>query len=445
MKKTDIGLRAQVMYSVFVRNHTQEGTFAALEKDLDRIRELGTDIVWLMPIHPIGEKQRKGKDGSPYAIKDYRAINPEYGTMEDFKHLVNSIHEKGMKCIIDVVYNHTSPDSWLVEHHPEFFYEKPEGGRGNKVGDWYDVVDLDYHNRELWDYQIETLRMWAEIVDGFRCDVAPLVPLAFWLAAREAVEEVRPGCIWLSESVEPGFIMELRNRGFTALSDSEIYQAFDIAYDYDIEDIKKAYQKGSLPLQAYVEALKRQEWTYPADYVKLHYLENHDQDRAYERVPNEANLRNWTAFLYCQKGMTLLYGGQEKVSGHRPDLFNTDRVEWNTGRDMTALLQRLYSIKKKRILQEGVYGLEAVKDSNTVVVSYQNSHQNSGQDSAQDVAGEKSGLLGIFSLDSRPAVVDAPAWLPDGSYRNLLDDREVIVRYGCLRTEGEPVILEWQA
>lgn len=440
MKKTDIGLRAQVMYSVFVRNHTLEGTFAALEKDLDRIRELGTDIIWLMPIHPIGEKQRKGRDGSPYAIKDYRAVNPEYGTMEDFKHLVDLIHEKGMKCIIDVVYNHTSPDSWLVEHHPEFFYEKPEGGRGNKVGDWYDVVDLDYHNRELWDYQIETLRMWAELVDGFRCDVAPLVPLAFWLAAREAVEEVRPGCIWLSESVEPGFIVELRNRGFTALSDSEIYQAFDIAYDYDIEDIKKAYQKGSLPLQAYVEALNRQEWTYPADYVKLHYLENHDQDRAYERVPSESNLRNWTAFLYCQKGMTLLYGGQEKVSGHRPDLFNTDRVEWNTGRDMTALLQRLYSIKKKRILQEGVYGLEAVKDSNTVVVSYQNSYHNP----AKTPAGDQGGLLGIFSLDSRPAVVNTPDWLPDGSYRNLLDDKEVAVRYGCLRTEGEPVILEWQ-
>lgn len=434
MKKTDVGLRTQVMYSIFVRNHTQEGTFAALEKDLDRIKALGVDIIWLMPIHPIGEKQRKGKAGSPYAISDYRAVHQDYGTMEDFKHLVSEIHARGMKCIIDVVYNHTSPDSWLVEHHPEFFYEKPEGGRGNKVGDWYDVVDLDYGNQALWDYQIETLCRWAQIVDGFRCDVAPLVPLAFWLAAREAVRKVREDCIWLSESVEPGFIVELRNRGFTALSDSEIYQAFDIAYDYDIEDVKKAYQRGELSLRSYVEALRRQEWTYPADYVKLHYLENHDQDRAYERVPNESNLRNWTAFLYCQKGMTLLYAGQEKVSGHRPDLFDMDKVDWNTGRDMTQLMQKLYEVKKKTIMRDGIYDLSVVQGSHTVLVSY------TGKD-ARNMAAD-NGLLGVFALDSKETVVSAPAWLPDGVYCNLLDDAKITVRYGTFRTQGDPVILE---
>ncbi|MBQ2244266.1 MAG: alpha-amylase, partial [Oscillospiraceae bacterium] len=130
--------RNQVMYSVYVRNHTPEGTFQALRRDLGRIRGLGVDVIWLMPIHPIGEKARKGTLGSPYAIRDYRAVNPEYGTMEDFKALVDDIHALGMKCIIDVVYNHTSPDSWLVEHHPEWFYHKPDGSFGNHVGDWSD-------------------------------------------------------------------------------------------------------------------------------------------------------------------------------------------------------------------------------------------------------------------------------------------------------------------
>lgn len=127
MRNTSTDLRRQTMYSVFVRNHTEEGTFAALEKDLDRIRALGTDVIWLMPIHPIGRKERKGDLGSPYAIADYRKINPEFGTMEDFEHLVREIHRRDMKCIIDVVYNHTSPDSWLVENHPEWFYRKPDG------------------------------------------------------------------------------------------------------------------------------------------------------------------------------------------------------------------------------------------------------------------------------------------------------------------------------
>lgn len=120
-QNTDKTLMHKLIYSVFVRNHTPEGTFRALEGDLDRLRALGTDIVWLMPIHPIGKEGRKGTLGSPYAIRDYRGINPEYGTMEDFRHLVDAIHDRGMKCIIDVVYNHTSPDSVLAHTHPEWF------------------------------------------------------------------------------------------------------------------------------------------------------------------------------------------------------------------------------------------------------------------------------------------------------------------------------------
>ena len=137
-------LRNQMMYQIFVRNYSDEGTFAQVEKDLDRIKALGTDIVWLMPIHPIGEAQRKGTLGSPYAISDYRAVNPEFGTLEDFKSLVAAIHDRDMRCIIDVVYNHTSPDSVLSREHPEWFYHKPDGSFGNRVGDWTDIIDLDY-------------------------------------------------------------------------------------------------------------------------------------------------------------------------------------------------------------------------------------------------------------------------------------------------------------
>ena len=191
---TKKSLRNQVLYSIYVRNYSKEGTFDAVQADLDRIKALGTDIIWLLPIHPTGEKNRKGSLGSPYAIRDYRAVNPEFGTLDDFRHLVDAIHARGMKCIIDVVYNHTSPDSWLAENHPEWFYHKPDGSLGNRFGDWWDVADLDYSHPELWDYQIETLKTWARLVDGFRCDVAPLVPLEFWKRARAEVATVRPGC-----------------------------------------------------------------------------------------------------------------------------------------------------------------------------------------------------------------------------------------------------------
>lgn len=171
-KLTEVTLRNQVVYSIYVRNHSEEGTFKAVEKDLERIKELGVDIIWLLPVHPIGLAARKGRLGSPYANQDYREINPELGTLADFRSLTEAIHRLGMKCIIDVVYNHTSPDSWLAAHHPEFFYRTLEGKLGNRVGDWGDIVDLDYNNQELWDYQIESLTMWAGMVDGFRCDVA---------------------------------------------------------------------------------------------------------------------------------------------------------------------------------------------------------------------------------------------------------------------------------
>ena len=151
-RKTE--LRNQAIYSVYLRNHTPEGSFRALVPDLDRIKALGTDIIWLMPIHPIGLKGRKGSLGSPYANRDYRSVNPEYGSLEDFKALAEEIHRRGMKCIIDVVYNHTSPDSLLYEQHPDWFYRRPDGRPGNRVGDWTDVIDLDYGKRELREYQI---------------------------------------------------------------------------------------------------------------------------------------------------------------------------------------------------------------------------------------------------------------------------------------------------
>ncbi len=420
---TPISLRNGLIYSVFVRNYSEEGTFEAVRRDLDRIRALGTDIIWLMPVQPSGKAGRKGSLGSPYAISDYRKINPEFGTMDGFMRLTEDIHAHGMKVIIDVVYNHTSPDSWLAQNHPEWFYHKGDGSLGGRIGDWSDVVDLDYSKKDLWRYQIDTLKMWAQYVDGFRCDVAPIVPGDFWQQARAEVETVRPGALWLAESVQPRFIAWARSRGISMQSDAEIYQNFDIAYDYDIYDLFKAAITGQGTWQAYAEAVTRQESIYPANYIKLRCLENHDRARAHFLFPDARALRNMTAFNYFQKGITMLYNGEERSAAHHPTLFDKDTVDWS-GEDITPLLQRLREIKRAPIFAEGAYQLEALP-GDYLHGTY--------------VRGEER-MTGIFSPRGCAGAVAVD--LPDGQYVNLIDRSTVEVYEGVLSFAGEPVILK---
>lgn len=423
-RNTDLNLRGEVIYSIYVRNHSEEGTFKAVEKDLERIKNLGTDIIWFMPIHPIGVKNKKGDLGCPYAIKNYREVNPEYGTLEDFKNCVDKIHALGMKCIIDVVYNHTSPDSWLVENHPEYFYKKPDGNFGNKVGDWWDVVDLDYNNKDLWTYQIDTLKMWAEIVDGFRCDVASLVPVDFWIKAREEVAKVRPNAIWLAETIHTNFLIDLRRHGVSGNSDCEVYQAFDICYDYDVQPYFMGYLKGTNNLSYYVDRLVFQEGIYPENYIKLRFLENHDNPRAKELIENEEQLINWTAFQYFQKGTTLVYAGQETENTKCPSLFDKDLVNWNTGKDITKLMQKLYKIKKNNIFIDGAYSLFADEDNQTIIGYYEKN-------------GEK--VVGVFNLKGIEGEIKVN--LKDGEYINEIDNEKVIVKNGKIKMNKKPIIL----
>ncbi|SDI61169.1 alpha-amylase family glycosyl hydrolase [Dolosicoccus paucivorans] len=159
---TPLTLRNLNIYSIFTRNYSQEGTFKAVQEDLDRIQALGTDVIWFLPFYPNGEVNKKGTIGSPYAISNYREIDPRHGTLEDFKELIKAAHDKGLKVMIGIVFNHTSPDSYLVKHHPDWFYKKPNGDFGNRVGDWYDVIDLDYNQKELWNHQLETIEYWRK-------------------------------------------------------------------------------------------------------------------------------------------------------------------------------------------------------------------------------------------------------------------------------------------
>ena len=418
---TPKALQNQIIYSVYVRSHTPEGTFRAVIPDLPRIRALGADVVWLLPIHPIGEQNKKGSLGCPYAIRDYRAVNPAYGTIEDFRALVDAIHANGMRCIIDVVYNHTSPDSVLFQTHPEWFYRRADGRPGNRVGDWTDVIDLDYVNHNLWEYQIETLCQWAAIVDGFRCDVASFVPLDFWLRAREAVERVRHGAIWLAETVHREFGAWARREGMYAARDAELYEAFDLEYEYDIWTAFEDMLAERTTLSHWLDLQTFQESVYPRNYNKLRFLENHDQPRIASRVQGAA-LRNHTAMLFFRKGTTLLYAGQEWSDTHLPSLFEREPIS-RGGEDLSPLLLRLAAIKR-RLGPEDDFDFAADNARCIAVLTRQS---------------EGRRALGVFSLKGLSATVEVP-WA-DGNYVNSIDDQTVTISDGKLAVTGEPVIL----
>lgn len=427
-KDTSTKLRNQVIYQIFTRNY-KDGTFKSVENDLDRIKSLGVDYIYLLPVQPSGKVNRKGSMGSPYAIKDYRGIDPVQGTMEDFISLSNAIHEAGMKLMIDVVYNHTSPDSVLVKEHPEWFYKKDDGNFGNRVGDWWDVIDLDYNNKDLWDYQIDTLKMWAKYVDGFRCDVAPMIPLDFWLLARSEVSKVNPECVWLSESIEYSFIEYLRKNNITALSDSEIYQAFDICYDYDVYPYMKNAITGDGCLKQYLSKVNTQEVIYPANYCKLRCLENHDRPRAAAMIPNDNVLLNWMAWNYFQKGIVMLYAGEEFCVTHHPTLFDLDTVDFNTGKDISSFVKSLSDIKRDSIFTNSFFNSKVV-GNDIILATYE---------AYKDSACNHKKAIGIFSTTSFSKAVSVP--LEDGTYKNAINGEDVDVYEGILSYRGYPIII----
>lgn len=429
-KTTSSALRHQVIYQIFTRNY-KNGTFQAVKEDLPRIKALGTDIIYLLPIQPSGEKNRKGTMGSPYAIKDYRAVDPVQGTREEFIALCEATHKAGMKIIIDIVYNHTSPDSVLSKEHPEWFFHRPDGSFGNRVGDWWDVIDLSYDDRGLWRYQIDTLKQWAEHVDGFRCDVAPMVPLEFWLQAREEVEAVRPGCLWIAESVDPQFIRLNRMAGISCHSDAELYQAFDICYDYDVYHKMADVALGKGSLGTYLEGVNLQEEIYPENYIKLRCLENHDRARAAALFPDEKVLRNLTAWNYFQKGTVMLYAGQEFETSHHPTLFDRDTVCFDTGKDLSAYLAKLKTIKQDPLFEYNAFFAHPEGVHKEVIVA--------SLIGTKGTPAEGRKATGIFSTSGRAQILTID--LEDGMYTDAITGSQIQVFEKQIVSAGEPIIL----
>lgn len=426
MKALSKSLRQQTIYQVFVRNHTKEGTFQALIKDLPRIQSLGISVLYLLPIHPIGVLARKGKVGSPYSIRDYYAIDEALGTEKDLKALITEAHRLGLKVMMDIVFNHTARDAKWVKEHPEYYYYK-DGKLANRIGDWSDIADLDLTRTDVRKALIDVLVYWTQFgFDGYRCDVAPLLPLDFWKEAKTKIATLNPSTIWLSESVHPHFIQYLRGEGYTAHSDAEMFQVFDMLYDYDVHEFLHHYLTGKGQLSTYLRMVQSQGYIYPEDYVKAHFLENHDVSRIHQTVSNLTTLKNVTAWSFFQPGIGFIYAGQETLATKLPDLFEKDPISLQIkDASFYAFIVRLIAMKK----------MPYFGDARKFII---NEHPLQSNLIEATLSYPKGQLVGYFNLTKDSHTIYTS--LKDGSYLDLISQQPIVVKKGIISIQ-DPYIL----
>ncbi len=321
-----------VVYELNIRQATPEGTFAAAERYLPELKKMGVDIVWLMPIHPIGVDGRKGSLGSYYSISDYEAVNPEFGDIESFDRFVAAAHDLGLKVIIDWVANHTSRDAkWWKEGHEDWYVLDEESGLPIVQYDWTDIAKLDYANAEMREAMTSAMLFWiGRGVDGFRCDVAYEVPIDFWQQAFARIKAVAPDVYLLAEGEK------------TFLHDS----AFDTTYGWDLHHLMNAIARGeksAADLRAYVESDAA---AYPAPAMRLMFTSNHDENSwsgsEFERMGDAAATFAALTFVLPQ-GQPLIYTGQEIGLDRRLEFFEKDTVDGLTDPQCGAGWRELYT------------------------------------------------------------------------------------------------------
>jgi glycosidase len=308
-------VRDGVVYELFPRQFSPEGNFNGVTARLDELKDLGVTIIWLMPIHPIGEKLRKGSYGSPYSIRDYKAVNPDYGNRDDLKRLVSEAHKRGIKIILDVVLLHTAWDNVLMEH-PEFYKHDATGKIVPPVPEWTDVAGLNYENPELRKYLIGMLNFWVTEtdIDGFRCDTASMIPTAFWEEARATLTQTKPDLMLLAEADKPELLLK----------------AFDIDYDWALLNTLKDVLADSAAASRLQHIWESERARYPQGALRLNMCDNHDQARAVARFGLGGALAA-SALLFTLDGVPMLYNGMEvgdATESGDPALFERAPILW---------------------------------------------------------------------------------------------------------------------
>ncbi|MBK8944745.1 MAG: alpha-glucosidase C-terminal domain-containing protein [Ignavibacteriae bacterium] len=347
------------IYEVNIRQFTNEGTFKSFMNHLPELKKLGVDILWLMPIHPIGEKNRKGTLGSYYSVKDYKSINPNFGNEKDFKVLVDSIHALGMYVIIDWVANHTAWDHNWTKTNPEFYNKDSLGNFIPPVADWSDVIDLNFDNKNLRTEMLNSLKYWITEfnIDGYRCDVAEMVPLDFWKNARQELDKIKP-VFMLAEGENP----ELHKNGF------------DMTYNWKLKDVMNNFAKGKISTDSIKNLLIKDSKTINENDFRMNFTSNHDENTwagtEFERL---GNLYEPFAILTLTlKGMPLIYNGQEAGMNKRLEFFEKDLIPWQEFKMRNIYTNILAEKKNNKSMWNGEKGgnINFVNLNNENVLSY---------------------------------------------------------------------------
>ncbi|HVE58877.1 MAG TPA: alpha-amylase family glycosyl hydrolase [Pyrinomonadaceae bacterium] len=326
--------RKAVIYQINTRAFTKEGTFKAAEKHLPRLKDLGVDILWIMPIHEIGVKNRKGTLGSPYSVKDYYSVNPEFGTLEDFKHFVNEAHKQGFHVILDWVANHTAWDNPLVTEHPDWYDKDWKGDfRPTPWWDWSDIINLNYRHSGLRKYMTEAMKYWVREadIDGYRCDVAGFVPVDFWNNVRKELDRIKP--VFMLAEWESRDLHEY---------------AFDMTYAWTWHEKMQAVAQGKIKdLSGLFVYYSWNESSFPKDGIRMVGVSNHDQN-AWEGTEFEVFGKALQAAMVLSvvgEGMPMIYNGQEAGNMKRLKFFEKDEILWKDHPN-GELYKKLFALKK---------------------------------------------------------------------------------------------------
>lgn len=400
--------RNAAVYQINTRQFTTEGTFQAAIEHLPRLKAMGVDILWLMPIHPIGEKNRKGGLGSPYSVKDYFGVNPEFGTAADFRAFVDAAHAQGMYVILDWVANHSAWDNPLVEQHPEWYSRDWRGEfHPTPWWDWTDIIDFDFDQPGIREYMTDAMTYWVREfgVDGYRCDVAGYVPLDFWNQVRRELDAIKPVFM----------LAEWEARDLHA-------EAFDMTYGWSWTGPARDVSLGRAPVTALIDFYVKTGEAWPADAYRLLGTSNHDYN-AWEGTGRHHfgdNLEAATVLTVVGSGVPMVYNGQEAGNDRQLKFFDKDPIVWRDD-PMTELYTRLFSLlEQNTALWHGKVGGKMIRiwtDHTDEVFSF-----------SRDNGDDK--VLALINFSDQPLTVELLDGPAAGNYRDAFSDEVISLKLG---------------
>ncbi|GET32820.1 alpha-amylase [Prolixibacter bellariivorans] len=394
--------RDATIYEVNIRQYTKEGTFAAFEKSLPRLKKLGVDILWIMPINPISKKNRKGTLGSYYAVQDYKGVNPEFGNLADFKHLVDKAHEMGFHVLLDWVANHTGWDNKWITEHPDWYTQDSLGHIISPVPDWTDVADLNYNNPNMRAAMIDAMKYWVKEanIDGYRCDVAGSVPVDFWNQARAELDAIKP-VFMLAEDADNMNLLK---------------KAFNANYGWPFLHIMNELYKGKKNATDIINYYEKTYAAYPKGSYPMIFTTNHDENSwngtAYERLGDA--VKTFSALTFVVPGMPLIYSGQEAGLHKRLSFFEKDEIDWSD-LSMSNFFHKLIQLKKdNNALWNGNSGGDFVTLENSAmpkVLTF--SRKNNGNQ-----------VVSVFNLSPDPVSFEITGSFPEGTFKEAFTGQE---------------------